>query len=63
MGIFAMSEFLLENELEVSQTTLADRRLFILDDELWQIFQAALDRPLQEKPHLKQLLTEQGFFD
>ena len=57
-----MSEFLLENELEVSQATLADRSLFILDDELWQIFQDALDRPLQEKPHLKQLLTERGFF-
>jgi uncharacterized protein (DUF1778 family) len=63
MGIFAMSEFLLENELEAAQATSADRRLFILDDELWQIFQAALDHPVQEKPQLKQLLTERGFFD
>jgi uncharacterized protein (DUF1778 family) len=63
MGTFAMSEFLLENGLEAAKATLADRHLFILDDELWQTFQAALDRPVQEKPQLKQLLTERGFFD
>jgi uncharacterized protein (DUF1778 family) len=59
----SVSEFLLENGLEAAKATLADRRLFILDDELWQAFQTELDRPVQEKPQLKQLLTERGFFD
>lgn len=59
----SVSEFLLENGLEAAKATLADRRLFILDDESWQAFQTALDRPVQEKPQLKQLLTERGFFD
>jgi uncharacterized protein (DUF1778 family) len=59
----SVSEFLLENGLEAAKATLADRRLFILDDESWQAFQTALDRPVQEKPQLKQLITERGFFD
>jgi uncharacterized protein (DUF1778 family) len=59
----SVSEFLLENGLEAAKATLADRRLFILDDESWQAFQTALDRPVQEKPQLKQLLTKRGFFD
>ena len=59
----SVSEFLLENGLQAAQATLADRRLFILDDDRWQAFQDALDRPVQEKPQLKKLLTEPGIFD
>jgi uncharacterized protein (DUF1778 family) len=59
----SVSEFLLENGLEAAQATLADRRLFVLNDEDWQAFQTALDRPVQAKPQLKQLLDERGFFD
>jgi len=49
--------------LLAAEQTLADRRLFVLDDEQWQAFQSALDRPTQEKPQLKKLLTETGVFD
>jgi uncharacterized protein (DUF1778 family) len=59
----SVSEFLLENGLEAAQATLADRRLFLLDDDRWQAFQTALDRPVREKPQLKQLIEERGFFD
>ncbi len=59
----SVSEFLLENGLEAAQATLADRRLFVLDDDRWQAFQTALDRPVQAKPQLKKLLVERGFFD
>ncbi len=59
----SVSEFLLENGLEAAQATLADRRLFVLDDESWQAFQTALDRPVQTKLQLKQLLDDRGFFD
>ena len=49
-----VSEFLLDAQ------TLADRRHFTLDEPQWQAFQAALDRPTQSKPRLKQLLQEPG---
>lgn len=59
----SVSEFLLENGLVAAEKTLADRYLFVLDTEKWQQFQEALDRPAQEKPRLKKLLTEPGVFD
>jgi uncharacterized protein (DUF1778 family) len=59
----SVSEFLLENGLQAAQTTLADRRLFLLDDDRWEEFQAILDRPVQSKPQLKKLLSEPGIFD
>ncbi len=59
----SVSEFLLENGLQAARDTLADRRLFMLDDEQWQAFQAALDRPVRVKPQLEKLLTDPGFFD
>jgi uncharacterized protein (DUF1778 family) len=58
-----VSEFLLENGLLAAEKTLADRRLFVLDDKKWQEFQEALNRPTQEKLQLKKLLTEPGVFD
>lgn len=59
----SVSEFLLENGLQAAQATLADRRLFMLDDDRWEEFQAILDRPVQSKPQLKKLLNEPGIFD
>jgi uncharacterized protein (DUF1778 family) len=59
----SVSEFLLEHGLQAAQSTLADRRLFMLDDDRWLAFQDALDRPTQEQPQLAQLLAEKGFFD
>jgi uncharacterized protein (DUF1778 family) len=59
----SVSEFLLENGLQAAQSTLADRRLFLLDDDRWEEFQAILDRPVQSKPQLNKLLSEPGIFD
>ena len=39
---------------------LADRRHFVVNDDQWQAFQQALDRPVQAKPRLKKLLNEPG---
>ena len=58
-----VSEFLLEAGLKAAEQTLADRRQFVLDDEQWRAFQEALDRPVQTKPRLKQLLREPGILD
>lgn len=55
-----VSEFLLEAGVTAANQALADRRHFVLNEEQWQAFQEALDRPVQVKPHLKKLITEAG---
>jgi len=59
----SMSDFVLESALSRAEETLADRRIFGLDAERWNIFQVALDAPAQPLPRLQALLDEPGFFD
>ena len=58
-----VSEFLLDSGLIAAAETLADRRLFFLDEAQWTAFLAALDAPPKPKPRLEALLTEKGVFD
>lgn len=58
-----VSEFLLDSGLTAAAETLADRRLFFLDEAQWSAFLAALDTPYKPKPRLEALLTEKGIFD
>ena len=58
-----VSEFLLDSALSAASETLADQRLFILDDEQWDKFVAELDREPVSKPRLEKLLKEPGVFD
>ena len=53
-----VSEFLLDSGLTSAAETLADRRLFILDDAQWQTFQAALDAPPRARQRLSRLMKE-----
>jgi uncharacterized protein (DUF1778 family) len=55
-----VSEFLLEAGITMAHEVMAEQRLFLLTDEQWDEFQAALDRPVQDKPQLRKLLTEPG---
>jgi uncharacterized protein (DUF1778 family) len=55
-----VSEFLLDAGVTAANHALADRRHFVLNDDQWQAFQHALDRPVQAKPRLKKLLGETG---
>ena len=55
-----VSEFLLDAGLALAHETLAEQYLFSLTDEQWGEFQAALERPVQEKPQLRELLTKPG---
>lgn len=57
-----LSDYLLENGLAAAEQTLADRRLFGLDDQQWKKFQAVLNRPVKRKPRLAKLLTGKSFF-
>ena len=59
----SVSEFLLDAGVTAATQTLADRRQFNLDDAQWQAFQVALNRPVQSKPRLKNLLGEAGIVD
>lgn len=40
--------------------TLADRRQFALNDAQWDEFQQAIERPVQAKPRLTNLLSTPG---
>lgn len=53
-----ITEFLLDSALTRAAEVLTDRRVFLLDDEQWQLFIAALDAPPQNMPNLKKLLQE-----
>ena len=59
----SVSEFLLDAGIIAANQTLADRNRFELNDEQWQTFQQALDRPVKIQPRLKSLLTEPGVLD
>jgi len=58
-----VSEFLLDAGVAAANQALADRRVFHLDDADWEAFQAALDRPVADKPRLRELLIEPGVLD
>ena len=58
-----VSEFLLDAGVTAANQALADRRHFVLNEAQWQTFQQALDRPIQAKPRLRQLLSEPGVLD
>lgn len=59
----SMSDFVMESAISRAEETLADRRVFGLDDAGWTAFQSALDAPVRHLPRLQKLLEEPGFFD
>jgi len=59
----SMSDFVLESALSRAEETLADRRIFGLEDDKWAEFQRALDAPARPLTRLRTLLEEPGFFD
>jgi len=59
----SVTEFLLEQGLRAAEHTIADKRLFLLNDKQWEEFCAILDRPSQEKPNLKRLLSTRSVFE
>jgi uncharacterized protein (DUF1778 family) len=46
------TDFILESATEKAVDVLADRRIFILDDDRWNAFVAAVDAPAQPVPAL-----------
>ena len=58
-----LTEFIIDQGIKKAEQLLADQRIFMLQDEQWLSFQAALDQPAQEKPSLKTLLSEKSVFE
>lgn len=58
----SISDFVLDSALGRAEETLADRRVFSLDAETWDKFQAALDAPPRDLPRLRKLINEPGIF-
>ncbi len=48
----------MQSACEKAEQSLADQTRFVLDDMQWKAFMAALDRPAQDKPRLRQLFKE-----
>jgi uncharacterized protein (DUF1778 family) len=52
-----LTEFLLDNGMQAAHDTLADRRVFMLDEKQWDAFMAALDAPPADNPRLRALFA------
>jgi uncharacterized protein (DUF1778 family) len=58
-----VSEFLMNSGLTAAFETLADRRVFQLDEVQWAAFMAALDMPPRDNPRLRKLLKTRAPWD
>lgn len=58
----SLSEFVLESALDRAEEILADRHSFVLDDEKWDAFVAALDAPPRDNAALKRLMSKPDMF-
>jgi uncharacterized protein (DUF1778 family) len=54
----SVTEFVLTSVCEKAEQTLLEQRLFMVDENTWQAFQDALERPVQVKKGLKALIAE-----
>lgn len=58
-----VSEFVIAAARSAAVNVLADRRRFLLPNEDWESFQAALERPARELPRLRKLLETPTILD
>ncbi|HUO29106.1 MAG TPA: DUF1778 domain-containing protein [Bryobacteraceae bacterium] len=53
-----VTDFIMGSAREKAEQVLLDRTRFVLDEEQWRLFMAALDRPPLDKPRLRRLFQE-----
>ena len=58
-----LSGFVLRVATEAAADVLADRRMFVLNEQAWQAFDQALSRPAGEVPGLRELLSGPTLLD
>ena len=51
-----VTEFILNSACLAAENVLSDQRLFFVDDASWEAFVDALERPVQLKPRLAELM-------
>lgn len=59
----SLTEFITMAAVTRAEDTLADRRIFRLDDAAWAEFSAILDRPAKRLPKLAELLRKPAPWD
>ncbi len=58
-----LTDFVVQAARVAAEDTLADRRVFRLDDAAWNEFVEILDRPARSVPALGRLLSSASVFD
>lgn len=58
-----LTDFVVQAARVVAEDTLADRRVFLLDESDWDQFVRMLDQPAQPVPALARLLSSSSVFD
>ncbi|MGW0433763.1 type II toxin-antitoxin system TacA family antitoxin [Micromonospora sp. NPDC003197] len=59
----SVSTFVLKAATEAAADVLADRRIFLLDEDAWRVFDEALQRPAEEVSGLRELLADPTVLD
>ena len=59
----SLTDFVTMAAVTRAEDTLADRRVFRLDDAAWAEFTAILDHPVRRIPELAELLNERAPWD
>jgi len=59
----SLTDFVLSAACAAAEDALASRTRFVLDDDEWERFQAALDRPVKDEPRLRAFMQEPSIFD
>jgi uncharacterized protein (DUF1778 family) len=52
-----LSEFVIDSSINAAYDTLADRRVFVLDDKRWNAFMKQLSNPPKDNPGLRRLFS------
>ena len=59
----SVSTFVLAAATEAAASVLADRRVFVLDEDAWRVFDEALSGPARDVPGLRDLLSAPTVLD
>jgi uncharacterized protein (DUF1778 family) len=59
----SLTDFVVEAAVVEAERVLSDRTRFVLDDEDWERFSAALDREPRDVPGLARLFASRSVFD
>ena len=54
------SDFMLEAACREAENVLLDQRLFLVDDNAYQAFEALIDAPVKDNPALRKLLNDKA---